>query len=93
MIVDVREFNSELPSVVYKRGIDIAPVTLEVGDYVLAGDVCVERKALDDLVGSLQNGRVFKQAEQVRKIFNLFVLCQAVLQLRFFQNLVIVETG
>jgi hypothetical protein len=66
VIVDVREFNSELPSVVYKRGIDMAPVTLEVGDYILAGDVCVERKALDDLVQSLQNGRVFKQAEQVR---------------------------
>uniref|UniRef100_A0A914XFT8 DNA repair endonuclease XPF n=1 Tax=Plectus sambesii TaxID=2011161 RepID=A0A914XFT8_9BILA len=74
VIVDVREFNSELPSVVYKRGIDIVPVTLEVGDYVLAGDVCVERKALDDLVGSLQNGRVFKQAEQMLRHYSNSVL-------------------
>jgi DNA excision repair protein ERCC-4 len=86
VIVDVREFNSELPSVVYKRGIDMTPVTLEVGDYVLAGDVCVERKALDDLVQSLQNGRVFKQAEQVRFFCHRFLFAAHFLPYRFHSN-------
>lgn len=30
IIVDMREFRSELPSVIHKRGIDIEPVTLQV---------------------------------------------------------------
>ena len=61
----MREFMSELPTVVYKRGIDLQPVTLEVGDYVLSPTVAVERKALDDLSQSLTSGRAFKQIEQV----------------------------
>ena len=30
IIVDMREFRSELPSLIHRRGIDIEPVTLEV---------------------------------------------------------------
>ena len=30
VIVDMREFRSELPSLIHKRGIDIEPVTIEV---------------------------------------------------------------
>ena len=62
----MREFNSELPTVLYKRGTDLVPATLEVGDYILTPDIAVERKALDDLSQSLHNGRVFKQIEQVQ---------------------------
>jgi len=65
MIVDMREFNSELPTVLYRRGIELQPATLEVGDYVISSEICVERKALDDLAQSLWSGRVFKQIEQV----------------------------
>ncbi|KAK7918567.1 hypothetical protein WMY93_009851 [Mugilogobius chulae] len=35
VIVDMREFRSELPSLLHRRGLDIEPVTLEVGDYIL----------------------------------------------------------
>lgn len=31
VIVDMREFRSELPALIHKRGIDIDPVTIEVG--------------------------------------------------------------
>ncbi|KIH43517.1 ERCC4 domain protein, partial [Ancylostoma duodenale] len=65
VVVDMREFNSELPTVLYKKGYDVVAVTLEVGDYVLSPGIAVERKALDDLTQSLQSGRVFKQSEQV----------------------------
>lgn len=61
IIVDMREFRSELPSLIHKRGIDIEPVTIEVGDYILTPDICVERKSVSDLIGSLQNGRLFNQ--------------------------------
>ncbi|VDK38477.1 unnamed protein product [Anisakis simplex] len=61
----MREFNSELPTVVYKRGTDVIAATLEVADYVLSPQIAVERKSLDDLAQSLCNGRVFKQIDQV----------------------------
>lgn len=63
--MDMREFNAELPTILYKHGIDLIAVTLEVGDYILSPDVCIERKALDDLAQSLNSGRIFKQIEQV----------------------------
>jgi DNA excision repair protein ERCC-4 len=31
IIVDMREFRSELPALIHKRGIEIEPVTLQVG--------------------------------------------------------------
>ncbi|CAD6192572.1 unnamed protein product [Caenorhabditis auriculariae] len=65
IIVDMREFNSELPTVLYTKGYDVVAATLEVGDYVLSSSISIERKALDDLAQSLQSGRVFKQAEQM----------------------------
>ena len=57
----MREFRSELPSLIHKRGIEIEPVTIEVGDYILTPEICVERKSISDLIGSLQNGRLYNQ--------------------------------
>ncbi|CAI8009793.1 DNA repair endonuclease XPF [Geodia barretti] len=62
VIVDMREFRSSLPSLLHKRGINILPLTLEVGDYVLTPDVCVERKSVSDLISSLNSGRLYSQA-------------------------------
>jgi hypothetical protein len=44
IIVDVREFRSLLPSMLYSAKFEILPRTLEVADYVLSSDICVERK-------------------------------------------------
>ncbi|EYB99148.1 hypothetical protein Y032_0124g1185 [Ancylostoma ceylanicum] len=74
VVVDMREFNSELPTVLYKKGYDVVAVTLEVGDYVLSPGIAVERKALDDLTQSLQSGRVFKQSEQMLRHYANSVL-------------------
>ncbi|XP_014261430.1 DNA repair endonuclease XPF [Cimex lectularius] len=62
IIVDMREFRSELPSLLHKRGIDIEPVTLQIGDYILTPEMCVERKSVNDLIGSLNSGRLYTQA-------------------------------
>ncbi|XP_023196553.1 DNA repair endonuclease XPF [Xiphophorus maculatus] len=61
VIVDMREFRSELPALLHRRGLDIEPVTLQVGDYILTPDICVERKSVSDLIGSLQSGRLYTQ--------------------------------
>merc|ERR1712170_244425 len=70
----MREFRSELPSLIHRRGIDIEPVTLEVGDYILTPDMCVERKSLNDLIGSLNNGRLYNQAVAMTRYYKRPVL-------------------
>eukprot|EP00095_Tigriopus_kingsejongensis_P010571 snap_masked-scaffold1137_size60140-processed-gene-0.6 protein:Tk10571 transcript:snap_masked-scaffold1137_size60140-processed-gene-0.6-mRNA-1 annotation:"dna repair endonuclease xpf" len=69
VIVDMREFRSELPSLIHRRGIDIEPVTIEVGDYILTPEICVERKSISDLIGSLQNGRLYNQATSMTRFY------------------------
>ncbi|NXY02616.1 XPF endonuclease, partial [Pteruthius melanotis] len=74
IIVDMREFRSELPSLIHRRGIDIEPVTLEVGDYILTPDICVERKSISDLIGSLNNGRLYAQCVSMCRYYKRPVL-------------------
>ena len=69
VIVDMREFRSELPSLLHKRGMDIEPVTLEVGDYILTPEICVERKSISDLIGSLNSGRLYNQATSMSRFY------------------------
>lgn len=69
IIVDMREFRSELPSVIHKRGIDIEPVTLQIGDYILSPEMCVERKSISDLIGSLSSGRLYTQAQAMTRYY------------------------
>ncbi len=81
VIVDMREFRSELPSLLHKRGIDIEPVTLEVGDYILTPDICVERKSISDLIGSLNGGRLYNQATSMTRFYT-----RPMLLIEFDQN-------
>ncbi|XP_006812643.1 DNA repair endonuclease XPF-like [Saccoglossus kowalevskii] len=69
ILVDLREFRSELPSLIHKRGIEIEPITLEVGDYILTPDMCVERKSLSDLIGSLNSGRLYNQCTSMSRYY------------------------
>ncbi|ELT90017.1 hypothetical protein CAPTEDRAFT_178005 [Capitella teleta] len=74
IIVDMREFRSELPSLIHRRGIDIEPVTISVGDYILTPQICVERKSLSDLIGSLNNGRLYNQCVSMCRYYERPVL-------------------
>ncbi|XDV44602.1 hypothetical protein PO909_012857 [Leuciscus waleckii] len=74
IIVDMREFRSELPSLLHRRGLDIEPVTLEVGDYILTSEICVERKSVSDLIGSLQSGRLYTQCLSMSRFYRRPVL-------------------
>ncbi|XP_075422255.1 DNA repair endonuclease XPF [Ascaphus truei] len=74
IIVDMREFRSELPSLIHRRGIDIEPVTLEVGDYILTPDICIERKSVSDLIGSLNNGRLYTQCISMSRYYKRPIL-------------------
>ncbi|XP_055925203.1 DNA repair endonuclease XPF-like [Argiope bruennichi] len=81
VIVDMREFRSELPSLIHRRGIDVIPVTLEIGDYVLTPDMVVERKSVSDLIGSLNSGRLYTQAQSMCRLYK-----KPILLIEFDQN-------
>lgn len=81
IIVDIREFRSELPCLIHKRGIEIVPVMIGIGDYILTPDICVERKSLSDLIGSLNSGRLYNQCIQMTRFY-----AKPILLIEFDQN-------
>lgn len=63
IIFDIRELGSDLPGLLHKAGMLVEPCTLQVGDYILSPEMCVERKSLPDLIQSFNSGRLASQAE------------------------------
>ncbi|XP_072390413.1 DNA repair endonuclease XPF isoform X1 [Diabrotica undecimpunctata] len=81
VIVDMREFRSELPTLIHKRGMDIEPLTISIGDYVLTPEICVERKSISDLIGSLNSGRLYQQCTNMSRFYS-----KPMLLIEFDQN-------
>ncbi len=74
VIVDIRELRSSLPFILYKAGFILEPLTIDVGDYILTDDICVERKSVSDLISSLASGRLYTQAEAMLRRFSTCIL-------------------
>lgn len=81
VIVDMREFRSDLPCLIHRRGLEVLPVTITIGDYILTPDVCVERKSISDLIGSLNSGRLYNQCVQMQRYY-----AKPILLIEFDQN-------
>jgi hypothetical protein len=47
---------------------------LQVGDYILSPEICVERKSLADLFQSFNSGRLYNQAEAMTRYYKTPVL-------------------
>lgn len=67
VVVDVREFRSTLPSILYSTQFQIIPRTINVGDFVLSPEICVERKGISDLHQSFASGRLYNQVESMSR--------------------------
>jgi len=65
----------------HARGIQIIPVTIEIGDYVLSPWMCVERKSIPDLFGSFSTGRLYNQIEAICRHYK-----QPILLIEFDRN-------
>ena len=51
----------------------------QVGDYILSPEVCIERKAIPDLISSLSSGRLYTQAEAMLRYYKrpaLLIECE-----------------
>lgn len=62
VLVDKHESRSGIPEHLTSLGASVRLTHLEVGDYMLPGDILVERKTVRDFVSSLLDGRLFEQA-------------------------------
>lgn len=67
VIVDTREFSASLPGLLYRYGVRVVPCMLTVGDYIISPDICLERKSISDLIGSLQNNRLLSQCKKMSR--------------------------
>lgn len=66
--IDNREDNRRIKSAEkFFKGHNTIVETLTVGDYVFEDRVCFEYKRADDFIGSIIDGRVFKQARNMQQ--------------------------
>jgi DNA excision repair protein ERCC-4 len=78
IIVDFREFRSELPAQLFYKGFNIVPMMLKTGDYVLSNQVIIERKCVEtgDLVESILGRRLDEQLKRMSEYEYPFLLIE-----------------
>ncbi len=75
VVADFREKNSVILRKLSEMNVDIELKNLEIGDYVLSEDVCIEVKTITDFVNSLIDGRIFNQAINLKNYYtNPFII-------------------
>ena len=47
---------------------------IEVADYLVGADVCIERKSLNDFIKSIYDGRLFDQVEQMKDSCSVVII-------------------
>ena len=67
IFVDSREQASTVTKDLFEKECKIIMKPLDIGDYVLSKDVCVERKTVEDFLASMLDGRLFSQMINLRE--------------------------
>ncbi|MCM2324889.1 MAG: DEAD/DEAH box helicase [Candidatus Woesearchaeota archaeon] len=73
---DHREKSSGVIKKLLDLGIDIKLVSLEVGDYLLSDDLCIEYKTVPDFVDSLLDKRLFTQLRNMKKYSRQIIILE-----------------
>ena len=74
IIVDHREYRSNVVKNLAIKGILVESSQLDVGDYVLSSRIGIERKSVDDFLESLISGKLFRQLTQLRNAYSRPIL-------------------
>ncbi|MEM4970012.1 MAG: ERCC4 domain-containing protein [Sulfolobales archaeon] len=74
IIVDERERMSGIPQILSRLGDYIVYKMLDVGDYVVADTIAVERKNIHDLVRSIFDGRLFDQVRRLLEVYERAII-------------------
>ena len=70
IFVDQREQASNVSKELVEMGCVITMKQLEVGDFLITNDICVERKTIEDFISSLLDGRLFMQLQNMAENFS-----------------------
>jgi len=73
ILVDSREAASGIPEILRKRGLYVQMKALDIGDYIVSY-YAVERKTVQDFIGSLYKGRLFEQAQRMSRSYTDYLL-------------------
>ena len=69
IVVDTREFRSEVVMALARYGITVESKQMDVGDYIISERVAVERKEAEDFISSLLDGRLFSQMGALKSAY------------------------
>lgn len=70
VMIDFRENGCSVKDYLEDLGAVVKLISLKVGDFICSDRVCVERKTGDDFVSSIIDGRLFRQAEELKNNFS-----------------------
>ncbi|MDX1798847.1 MAG: ERCC4 domain-containing protein, partial [Candidatus Lokiarchaeia archaeon] len=70
IIVDHREYRSNVVKNLHNLDVNIESQQLDVGDYILSSRIGVERKNVEDFLNSLINGKLFSQISKLREAYS-----------------------
>lgn len=71
---DVREEASGIPRMLESMGVIVFREQLPLGDYILPGEIVVERKSVTDYANSLFDGRLFDQVSRMAESYDEVIL-------------------
>jgi len=70
IIVDHRESRSPVMRFLTQKDVIVEPQQLDVGDYIISSRIGIERKTVDDFLGSLIEGKLFVQMKNLRATYS-----------------------
>jgi ERCC4-type nuclease len=73
-LFDHGERRSGVPAELRRLGIDVRPMRLPAGDYVVSDRVVIERKGPSDLAASIKDRRIFEQLARLAEAYPSVVL-------------------
>lgn len=67
IVADYREVPSKIHDILEELGVGVKRRQLQKGDYIINGELLVERKSREDFVLSIIQGRLFSQCAAMKK--------------------------
>ena len=77
IIVDTREKNSLIPSILINKGCEVDFQHLHVGDYIIKNTI-IERKTVSDFISSMLNKRLNRQLNNLKDQKNKLLLIEGI---------------
>ncbi len=85
IIIDYREKNSLVPSMLVKLGYDLEFKELKIADYLVNG-VAIERKTISDFISSMINKRLLKQIEELKQYQDKLLIIEGYEEQEFYND-------